>query len=256
MGFPNISKPKRSLGQNFFTNTNLGKYIVEKALETNPKRVIEIGPGRGFFTKLFVEKNIELFTIEKDDTLSKNLEFIFPGVEVFNNDFFDKDLLPLFQKNSNTVCFGSLPYNISKKIIRYLAQNSNIENFYFIIQKEVAEKYVSQKKQSILSLSTKLYFDGKIICDIAPENFKPRPNVISSFIKFSRNDNLKSIEDPENFLNYLHRAFKQPRKKLKNNLGKYYSPDNKILEFLDKRAEDFDLEEHSHIYENLKQKTI
>jgi len=256
MGFSNISKPKRSLGQNFFVNENLGRNIVKRTLETNPHCIIEIGSGRGFFTKLFVEMGVKIFAIEKDDTLGENLKFLFPEIEVFNEDIFSENLLTLFQKKEECVCFGSLPYNVSKKIISYLAKNSNIVNFYFIIQKEVAQKYASQEKSSLLSITTKLYFDSKILFDISPENFKPRPNVVSSFIKFSGNDNLKPVKNLEGFLKYLHRAFKQPRKKLKNNIIKYYIPSDEIFELLNKRAEDFNLDEHLYIWENLEPKAI
>ncbi len=256
MGFSNISKPKRSLGQNFFVNENLGRSIVKNVLENDPAGVIEIGPGRGFFTKLFVEMGIQVFAVEKDNALSENLKFLFPEVEVFNEDIFSENLRTIFQKGRGYACFGSLPYNIAKKIIAYLAENSNIENFYFIIQKEVAQKYTSKEKSSRLSLTTKLYFDSKIIFDISPENFKPRPNVVSSFIKFARNDNLKLVGDLEGFLKYLHLAFKQPRKKLKNNIGKHYTPSNEILDLLNKRPEDFDLEGHLHIWKNLEPKAI
>ncbi len=248
-GISEFKKPKRSLGQNFFTNPNLGKFLIEKVLESNPEDVIEIGGGKGFFTKFLVEKNVNVTVIEKDDALSKSLEFLFPNIKVYNEDLFSKNILKIFQKTKNTVCFGSLPYNISKKIIHYLAVNSDIKDFYFIIQKEVAERYFAKKKNSFLSISTELYFDVKIICNIAPENFKPRPNVTSSFVKFSRNE--MNLANTESFLEYLHRAFKQPRKKLKNNLQKYYQIDSINL---DQRAEDLSVQEHLKLYKDLKPK--
>lgn len=256
MGFSNLNKPKRSLGQNFFVNANLGRKFVEKTLETNPQKIIEIGPGRGFFTQLFVEKDVDVSAIEKDSELSKNLAVLFPNVEVFNEDVFSKEVLPLFQNTKDTVCFGSLPYNIAKRIVSFLGKSSNIENCYFIIQKEVAQKYVSNKKSSVLSLSTRLYFDSTLLSNISPENFKPRPNVVSSFIKFSRNKNLELMDNPEEFLKYLYIAFKQPRKKLKNNLHKKYDISLEEDDLLNKRAEDFNFEEHLNIFQRLKQMVV
>lgn len=253
MGFSNINTPKRSLGQNFFVNKNLGKYIVEKTLENNPSEVVEIGGGRGFFTELFLEKDINLSVIEKDNTLSENLKFLFPNIEVFNDDVFSKDVKHLFQKE-NAVCFGSLPYNIAKKIVMYVAKNSTIDSFYFVVQKEVAEKYTSVKKNSLLSISTKLYFDSEIVCNISPENFKPRPNVTSSFISFKRNSNLNLVSDVEKFAKYLKIAFRQPRKKLRNNLkSNYILQENPLL---DQRAEALDFEKHIELFENLKRKAV
>lgn len=251
MGLPYLNKPKRSLGQNFFANLNLGIALIEKSLESNPKKVIEIGGGRGFFTKILVEKNVDVVVIEKDEVLSENLKFLFPNVQVYNEDIFSENILALFKENSSTVCFGSLPYNISKKIISCVAVNSTLENFYFIIQKEVAEKYASRDKNSILSVTNKIYFDTEIIFDIAPENFKPKPNVVSCFVKFSRNENLKLVKDIEKFLEYLHKAFKQPRKMLKNNLEKHYNMNSDMSNLLKKRAEDLSFEEHLNLFQSL-----
>ncbi len=244
MGFPNINKPKKSLGQNFFTNPSLGRHLVEKTLEGGIKGVVEIGGGRGFFTGLFVEKNVEVFVIEKDDVLSKNLEFLFPNITVFNDDIFSEKVSHLFKKSSEYVCFGSLPYNISKKIISYVAQKSTLQNFFFIIQKEVAEKYSDGEKSSVLFLLNSLYFDVKVLKNISPENFKPRPSVNSSFVKFSRNENLKLVDDIDSFTKYLHLAFKQPRKMLKNNLKGYGC-------VLEKRAQDLNLLEHINLWKSL-----
>ncbi len=253
MGFSNINKPKRSLGQNFFVNKNLGNFLVEKTLENNPKEVVEIGGGRGFFTGLFLEKGVKVSTIEKDDTLSENLKFLFPNIEVFNEDIFSDKVKILFEKK-DAACFGSLPYNVAKKIVMYVAENSTIESFYFVIQKEVAEKYVSKQKNSLLSIFTKLYFDSEIVCNISPENFKPRPNVTSSFIKFERNSNLSLVNDVKSFSKYLRTAFRQPRKKLRNNLKSYYSLEESSV--LDQRAESLDLEKHLEVFKNLKRKAV
>jgi 16S rRNA (adenine1518-N6/adenine1519-N6)-dimethyltransferase len=250
MGFSHLKeKPKRSLGQNFFINSNLGDKIVSIVLETNPEKVVEIGPGRGFFTQRFVKKNVQLVAIEKDIELAEKLKFLYPNADIYNEDIFSKDVSHIFQDG---VCFGSLPYNISKRIIQYLAENSTIELFYFIIQKEVAEKYANKKKSSILSLTTELFFDVKILMHISPENFKPRPNVVSSFVMFRRN-NFK-IENVDLFIKYLHKAFKQPRKTLKNNLLKYYEIDNNPI--LLKRSEDLNLESHINLWKSLNPKSI
>ncbi len=247
-GISEFKKPKRSLGQNFFVNPNLGKFLIEKTLETNPEKVIEIGSGKGFFTKLLLEKNAEVISIEKDNLLSESLKFLFPNLEVYNEDIFSKNIVHLFKDQKNTVCFGSLPYNISKKIISYLAVNSDIKIFYFVIQKEVAEKYLAKKKSSRLSIATEIYFDAKAVVNIAPENFKPRPNVLSSFVKFTRNENEKDVENIDSFLRYLDRAFKQPRKTLKNNLQRHYNLDSEILKT---RAEDLNLQEHLNLWRSL-----
>ncbi len=248
MGFSNI-RPKRSLGQNFFKNHNLAEYIVKQILKENPKTILEIGPGKGFFTQFFVQNNIKTICIEKDKELSEKLKDFLPQITLLNNDVLDIDVNKLIEKEDDLVCFGSLPYNVSKRIIFKLIEDTDIKKFYFIIQKEVGDKYVNKKKSSLLSLKTEIYVNSKILLNISPHNFVPRPNVESCLIFFKRDE--KNINDINNFKLYLDRAFKQPRKKLKNNLNQFYNLDN-IKEGLEKRAEDLDLAEHLGVFEKVK----
>lgn len=245
-------KAKQSLGQNFFVNKNLGKHIVEKVMEVNPKTVVEIGPGKGFFTYLFKEKKVNIICIEKDDALSQKLRDFLPDIEIYNTDVLKVNFDELLREKKQIVCFGSLPYNLSKKIIDLLLKTQNVEHYFFIIQKEVAEKYVEKVKSSVLSLKTELFADAKILFNISPHNFTPRPKVDSSLIYFKKNERHKDVRDFDKFVLYLHIAFKQPRKKLKNNLYRRYDieklPEKDILE---KRAEELNLEQHLKIWETL-----
>jgi 16S rRNA (adenine1518-N6/adenine1519-N6)-dimethyltransferase len=245
-------KAKRSLGQNFFINVNLGKHIVERVMEVKPKTIVEIGPGKGFFTQLFDKKNVNIICIEKDDILSQKLKDFLPKVEVHNTDVLEVDFDNLLKSKESPVCFGSLPYNLSKKIIDLLIKTKAVRHYFFVIQKEVAEKYVRKERSSILSLRTKLFADAKILFNISPSNFTPKPKVDSSLIYFKKNERYRDIEDIDRFISYLHKAFKQPRKKLKNNLSNVYDIrkiSNRNL--LGKRAEELDLDQHLEIWGGL-----
>ncbi len=246
-------KAKKSLGQNFFVNKNLGKHIVNKVMEVNPKTIVEIGPGKGFFTHLFSEKNVRIICIEKDNDLSQKLREFLPDIDIHNMDVLDIDFKKILQNREDIVCFGSLPYNLSKKIVDLLIKTENVKHHFFIIQKEVAEKYVQQEKHSVLSLKTRLFADSKILFNISPYNFTPKPKVDSSLIYFKKSEKCEKIKDLDQFILYLHRAFKQPRKKLKNNLSKYYKIQNfNKKNILNKRAEELNLEQHLKIWEMLK----
>lgn len=207
-------KPKRSLGQNFFVNSNLGEYIVNILSKLESECVVEIGPGMGFFTKGLVQVFKKVTVIEKDDELARNLKTLFPTINVINSDFLDLDL-----KNLDNECiyFGSLPYNVSKPIVRKILQGDTfLKPSLFVVQKEVAEKYIYKKPYSMLSLTTKIYADSKKILDISPESFRPRPKVNSSLILFTPNSrvdaDLKSLEQ------VIFLSFRHPRKNILNNL--------------------------------------
>ena len=244
---------KKSLGQNFFINRNLSQQIAEIVLQENPDIIVEIGPGAGAFTQFFAKENTELLAIEKDDSLSSDLETLYPSIAIKNIDFLDWDLLELKPfKEKRITFFGSLPYNVSKKIIKKIISSKFFNSSsFFIIQKEVAEKYSAKEPDNnFLSLSTSLYADVNKLFNISPESFKPKPKVNSTFIQFIPKDPL--IVDIHSFEKFLRDSFRQPRKTLKNNLGKrYLFRVNDTLSFLQDRPQHLSLEQYLYLFNNL-----
>jgi 16S rRNA (adenine1518-N6/adenine1519-N6)-dimethyltransferase len=212
MGFQNRLIPKRSLGQNFIVNDDLVKKIAKIVLEKTPEHITEIGPGKGAFTKVFYDTTSGLTLIEKDNTLAHILENKFPDTVIHNNDFLDYKL-----ENPNTTYFGSLPFNMHLPIIKKVLTSYTFTNpAFFIVQKEVALKYQNKDTNS-LGLTREIYADFEILFNINPGNFKPRPNVTSSFVKFTPKNKYIDI-DKEGLELLIKRSFKMPRKTLRNNL--------------------------------------
>ena len=155
---------KRSLGQNFFVNKNLKNSIVRKTLEnynSTDNLLIEIGPGTGEFTQEITKSfQGDMIVIEKDSYISNKWSLFYPKIPIIEADILRislTDISLLLKKDlaeyKNLIVFGSLPYNISKKIIEKVVMWKGISECFFIIQKEVAEKY-TDKKSSILKLRT------------------------------------------------------------------------------------------------------
>jgi len=228
-------KLKKSLGQNFFINSHLADKIVNCVEAEKYRNIIEIGPGEGFFTKRLININKNLILIEKDENLSKLLEGKFQTVKVFNMDFLDFNLNN-YQFETPLLFFGSLPYNVSKKIISQCIQSNLFSRAYFIIQKEVADKYCEREKSSFLSVSTKIYADCKKLFDIERGSFRPIPKVTSSFILFKKNRNKDTVSNIALFKQLVKNAYCSPRKKLRSNLDNF-SRLNIPNSILDKRAE-------------------
>ncbi len=200
-------KIKKSLGQNFFVNENLGNYIINILANSNCTSVVEIGPGLGFFTEKLIKKFENVIVIEKDREIAQNLKFQFPKILVINNDFLDIDLNTI--AGENTTFFGSLPFNVSKKIIKKIIESKYFTNpSFFIIQKEVAEKYLYKQPYSILSLTTAMYADCKKVFDISPDSFRPKPHDTSSFISFSPTS--RKINNKEDIANFIKHSYCQP----------------------------------------------
>ena len=63
-------KVKKSLGQNFLTDKNIIKSIVDIGFITDNDVILEVGPGTGNLTEFIFEKNPkQIYSIEKDYNL-------------------------------------------------------------------------------------------------------------------------------------------------------------------------------------------
>lgn len=232
----------KSLGQNFFNNQNLAKWIVDNVMSEKPKSIIEIGPGDGYFTKIFLDKLENITVIEKDLELATFLSQKFPNLKIVNTDILLwEDSLDTYIKP--LVIYGSLPYNISKRIISKYIKLKGIKAMYFIIQKEVAQKYISHDNHtSTLSVMTSLYAKVELLKIIKPGNFIPKPKVDSALVKITPIER-GILSDTSKVEKVVKQAFTNPRKTLRNNL-KTFNLSNIDPELLNKRPENLSTEEY------------
>ena len=231
--------PKKSLGQNFLTNQEIIKSIVELGKINSKSVVIEIGPGTGNLTKEILKKKPhKFFAIEKD----KNL-FIKLNEKLKSEiNFINQDVLEInWQDFSDYECivFGNLPYNISAKIlidwIRLNNLNKIFKKFILMFQKEVADRLVADvnsKKYGRLTILTKWKMDSKKIMDIDPNNFFPKPKVKSSLVYFEPKDNFFKFEKSKNLENVTNVFFQNKRKMIKKPLKLLFKNSSKIIQKL------------------------
>ena len=80
-------KAKKSLGQNFLTDRNILKKIVEITKIKN-KSILEVGPGTGNLTSYILKNNPKkIFVIEKDENLASFLAEQFKNkIIIINKD--------------------------------------------------------------------------------------------------------------------------------------------------------------------------
>jgi len=235
---------KRSLGQNFFVNKHLGEYIIDILKQNKCSNIVEIGPGRGFFTQQLLQNFSSVTAIEKDSELASSLKQQYSKLNIINKDFLDINLDNVI--NKETVFFGSLPFNVAKPIVRKIIESKyfTIPSF-FIVQKEVADKYIYKEPYSTLSLTTAIYSNCKKLLDISPESFRPRPRVNSSLISFIPNS--INIPDRQEIEGLITLSFRQPRKNMSNNLKgtKYIKGLN---EYKTMRPQQLSLNDYIQIY--------
>jgi 16S rRNA (adenine1518-N6/adenine1519-N6)-dimethyltransferase len=234
-----VIKAKKSLGQNFLTDENIIKKILE-ITDINGKEILEVGPGTGNLTFEILKKNPKkLYLIEKDNELSNQLNEKFKNqITLFNEDILKFNEQSL-SKNQITV-FGNLPYNISTEILCKWIVNLTNESYWFnelilMFQKEVADRIIANFNTPAygrLAILTNWRLSVKKICDIGPECFFPRPKIDSSVLHFKPKNNFVVIQDPKNIEKISRVFFSHRRKMLKKPFNQLFNGDQKILDEL------------------------
>ena len=162
-------KPKKSLGQHFLIDKEIANKIVMSL--SNPKNVLEIGPGTGILTEFLINKNINLKLVEID---SESVDFLIQELSVnekiiFKQDFLKLDLKGLFNQNSFSV-IGNFPYNISSQILFKIIENREIiSEMIGMFQLEVAERICENegsKKYGIISVLTQAFYHTEFLFSV------------------------------------------------------------------------------------------
>ena len=239
-------KAKKKFGQNFLIDNQIIKSILDEIKFSETNKYLEIGPGMGALTSELQKKtkNLDVVEIDPDmiNVLRKKLNS--------NTQLFEGDVLSFddnFFKGYNVV-LGNLPYYISTEIIFRFIPINNVDNLYFMLQKEVADRLVAKmgtKENSILTNLVGFNFRAEKCFDIKPESFEPAPKVTSSFIKLTRHKDYINKITYVDFKKIIKESFKFKRKNLKNNLKDILNlNDFNNLEILPtNRAEDLSIED-------------
>jgi len=228
-----IAKPNKKLGQNFLFDKNYLKKISDYIKTENDSVLVEIGSGYGSLTNILSGKRVKkILSIEKDFNLYNNLvlnnketkiEYIFGDALKIDWDLFVK------KYGIINYIIGNLPYHIANSlIVDLLLKYKNFKCFYFLIQKEVAQKwnasvYNHQAKYSALSIFINYLCKTSLLMTVPKEIFVPAPFVDGSLIKIEIKESvyLEEIE-LKDFLSFLKKCFSARRKKLLKNLMKYF----------------------------------
>lgn len=261
-------KKKRGarLGQHFLTGEWAARALAEAVQIRAGETVLEIGPGKGALTKHLLETGGNVIAIEKDEKLAKDLEVIFPHeiasgrLIVLADDVRNFDAQRLNLGAGKYVLAANIPYYITGEIIRqFLSIAAQPRAMALLIQKEVADRIIARNhKESILSLSVKIFGTPRIIAKVSKGNFSPPPSVDSAILLV--NDISKSAfadVSERDFFRVVKAGFSSKRKFLANNLANEFSKETVAHAFaqselaLNIRAEDVTIAQWLTITERL-----
>lgn len=249
-------RAKKALGQNFLVNDSIVTKI-SQVISPNGRNIIEVWPWYWALTEKLCKENpsaLELVELDKDmieileDRISHN-DFGDFGHNIKINNI---DVLKYSPPFENYDVIANIPYYITSPILRHFLYDSEkkTDNMVILMQKDVWDKILKKKKNknSVLSLFIEKKADVSEEIFVAPGNFVPPPKVDSSVLLFKSHWKYEEVSDEE-FLNLIHKAFSEPRKKTIKNLEKGGFDKPKMLEIFQRleisenaRAEEINLE--------------
>ena len=211
---------KKRFGQNFLSDKLILSDLFDFIKPSSKDSFLEIGPGAGSLTEMFVSK-------------SKNFKII-------NRNILDINLKDFASSNNKIRLIGNLPYNMSSPILDWCFKNIHlIKDMHFMFQKEFAERCAGNqntKSYGKLSVICSYFCDVEILTNIDRSYFDPVPKVDSAFIRFKPKEKKATLSELAKLNTLLNKLFNKKRKKIRKTLLELFSDDE-----LSKLTIDFDL---------------
>ncbi|GGI63926.1 16S rRNA (adenine(1518)-N(6)/adenine(1519)-N(6))-dimethyltransferase RsmA [Limosilactobacillus caviae] len=225
-------RTKKSFGQNFLTDLNVLKNIVEAADITSNDNVIEIGPGIGALTEQLAQSAGEVLALEIDQDLIPVLKEVlspYDNVKVINQDVLQANLPELIKQEFKDPTrpikvVANLPYYITSPILmNLLASPVNWATICVMMQKEVAQRLTAKpgtKQYGALTLAIEYQMQAKIAFDVSRKVFVPSPNVDSAIVVLTPRAEPLPVQpfDKQKLFGFIRGCFAHRRKSLWNNL--------------------------------------
>lgn len=151
-------------------------------------KILEIGPGLGAWTEVFLNRGHAMVLAEKDRTLAERLRRLHAEnarVTVLEGDFLEASITapPV---SECTAAIGNLPFYVtSELLLRLIVDCPFIKHGLFGIQLEVAERLASAKGSS-LAIALGSQGDIRLSGRISRTSFFPVPAVDAAIIAFTR----------------------------------------------------------------------
>ncbi|MDR3761236.1 16S rRNA (adenine(1518)-N(6)/adenine(1519)-N(6))-dimethyltransferase RsmA, partial [Enterococcus sp.] len=229
---------KKSLGQNFLTEPNILRKIVETAQIDERTNVIEVGPGIGALTEQLAMHAKQVVAFEIDDRLIPVLADTmqpYDNVTIIHQDILKTDLSTAvretFHEELPLKVVANLPYYITTPIMmHFLESDLVVDELVVMMQKEVADRISAEpgtKAYGSLSIAVQYYMEASLAFIVPKTVFVPQPNVDSAILKLTRRDTpAVEVTDEKAFFRLTKAAFQQRRKTLWNNLQHSYGKDD------------------------------
>jgi 16S rRNA (adenine1518-N6/adenine1519-N6)-dimethyltransferase len=207
---------KKELGQHFLVDENiLG--VIGRLADLQPADVVlEVGPGLGVLTRFLAARVAHVHAVEVDRSLEPELR----GIERTTLHWQDALALdPATLDPSPTKLVSNLPYNVATPlVVESLDRAPNVRTWCVMVQREVGDRFFarpSTKAYGAVSVLVQLVAERSGFHPVSREVFRPRPNVESALVAFTR----REPRVPPGVKRVVEAAFAHRRKTLANSLA-------------------------------------
>jgi 16S rRNA (adenine1518-N6/adenine1519-N6)-dimethyltransferase len=245
--------PRRAFGQNFVSDPNTVRRIARMANVGAHDHVVEIGAGLGSLTLALAETGARITAIEIDHGIAPVLHDVvkdLPNVSVVVGDALELDWNEIIPPGSKAVVVANLPYNVATPLVADLLDAiPQISRFVVMVQKEVALRLASSVGSSdygAISVKVAYWATARVLGDVPPSVFIPRPKVTSSIIEITRRETpaVGPHIAPQQLFKVIRTGFGQRRKMLRRSLAAIATPENFALAGVSPEARPEELDVH------------
>ena len=219
---------RKKWGQHFLVSAATAEKIVDAA-ELGPDDVaFEVGPGDGALTRPLSRRAGRVLAVEIDPLRAAILEKELggPQVRVLQGDVLERpfsDWLARAGWSGPAVLVANLPYNVATPILSSaIAQPETIRRCLATVQKEVAARFAAKpgsESYGYLSVRAAAFSRARVLFDLPPGAFRPRPRVTSSVLELVPRSPALLPERRARALAIASLGFRSRRKTLPNALA-------------------------------------
>ena len=189
--------------QNLYTNKEKLKETIKLSEINFSDIVLDIGAGTGIITEELSRYAKQVIAYELDQKYFKKLE------EKFNNSsniiLKNENFLNIELPRKEFKIFSNIPFFITTDIINKITDvNSKLEEAFLFVQKESAERFAGEPKNTQIATILSFMYEIKIREKFQKKDFKPMPNVDIVLLNIRRKDfNKKDFQLYRDFITYI-----------------------------------------------------
>ncbi len=220
---------RKRWGQHFLTRAETAERIVAAARLGSTDTVVEVGPGNGALTRPMAARVRRLLAIEIDPWRAAALEEEFADerrVRIVRGDVLERPFAAWLAQagwKGPAILVANLPYNAATAILLAAAgEPEAIARSVLMVQREVAERLTArpgQESYGYLSVRAAAFARARILFDLPPGAFRPRPRVTSTVVELSPRSPAIETALRDRALELASLGFRSRRKTLANALS-------------------------------------